>query len=138
MTCFLPQNLKDAYSQVLIFRQQVFELRGSSKDPWDFEKYNQLIVNCLKLIEPLAEKNLPVRILEEAYRIQINPLFFYGKKVVFFSHTTQNKASLLTQLFEKACLEPSADQIKCLSVGWLDFANTLQDDMKLTKDYFSR
>jgi hypothetical protein len=138
MSCFSPQNLKAAYSQVLTFRQQVLELRGALKDPWDFENYNQLIVNCLALIEPLAEKKLPVRILEEAYRIQINPLFFYGQKVVSYSYTTQNKASLLTKLFEKACLEPSTDHIKYLSLGWLDFAKTLQDDMNLTKNHFSK
>ena len=137
MSLPLNESLKNSYLEVLKFRSLVKEERGPEKDPWDFVNYQTLVANCLKILEPHVEKALPVKLLEEAYRIQLNPRFFYQEKVVAYSYTTRHHALKLTELFEKTCIEPSRDHLENLSIWWFTLAKQIDSDYQIAKNYFS-
>lgn len=136
MSISTHENLKNAYLLVLRFSSRLKEAKGAQEEPWDYVNYSALVAHCLKIIEPLMERSLPVRLLEEAYRIQTNPRFFYGKKVVEYRYTTRHYALKLTEIFEKTCTDPSETNINILSGRWTQLASEVSCDYEEAKKYF--
>jgi hypothetical protein len=131
------ESIKNAYSQIVAFEKHVLELKGPSASPWEYVNYKELMQSCLAQLEPVVKQKLPARLLQEAYLLQTNPLFYYEDNVVKYSLTTQKRASELTDIFEKTCKDPSQAMLEDLRKGWARFAETLEYDMQLTRQHFS-
>ncbi len=137
MSTLAKESLKQAYLETLKYSSLLKEHKGPQEEPWDYINYSILVSNCLKILETLIARSLPVKLLEEAYRIQTNPLFYFKKEVVQYSHTTRHYASQLVEIFEKTCLEPSLENANILSTRWSQLAFQINSDYQETKNYLS-
>lgn len=137
MSIRCANDLKASYQETLRFKQLVAHLDGPNKNPWDYENYGKLVKKCIDLIEPVADRSFPLRILREAHYMDSNPRFFWNDKVVEYSKTTQQVGIALTKLFHEICQDPKTDGVKEFSESWSVFVRLIVSDTQVASSYFS-
>ncbi|NGX59121.1 MAG: hypothetical protein KR126chlam3_00266 [Chlamydiae bacterium] len=85
---------------------------GCRRDPWDYQRYMDLVKNCLKTIIKISkeigiesQKNYTEEILSRAHFIGDNPVGYIAEKSFQHRVTTVQAGNQLSSSFEKLCMQ---------------------------------